>query len=79
MRSSTALSIIGGGLILQALVFYTFASPLTLQIFPGAGAFASYPAFSKNTLTADALAVCEVIKKANQAALGGAMLANMQK
>lgn len=36
MRPKTALLIIGGGLILQSLIFYTFAMPLTLQIFPGA-------------------------------------------
>ena len=37
MRSKTALGIIGSGLIIQALLFYAFATPLTLQIFPGAG------------------------------------------
>ena len=37
MRIETALRIIGGGLVLQGLLFYTFASPLTLQIFPDAG------------------------------------------
>ena len=36
MRLETALRIIGGGLVLQGLLFYTLASPLTLQIFPDA-------------------------------------------
>ena len=36
MRIETALRIIGGGLVLQGLLFYTLASPLTLQIFPDA-------------------------------------------
>ena len=37
MLSQTALRIIGSGLILQGLLFFAFATPLTLQIFPGAG------------------------------------------
>ena len=36
MHPKTALLIIGGGLILQGLLFFSFATPLTLQIFPGA-------------------------------------------
>ncbi len=36
MRTETALRIIGGRLVLQGLLFYTFASPLSLQIFPDA-------------------------------------------
>jgi len=34
--SKTALSLIGGGLIIQGLIFYGFAGPLTAQNFPGA-------------------------------------------
>ena len=37
MRPQTALGIIGGGLVLQGLLFFTFATQLTMQIFPGAG------------------------------------------
>lgn len=37
MRPQFALRIIGGGLVLQGLLFYAFAMPLTIQIFPGAG------------------------------------------
>ena len=36
MRPQTAVSIIGGALVVQGLLFYVFANPLTLQIFPGA-------------------------------------------
>ena len=36
MLPQTAVRIIGGALVLQSLVFYAFATPLTLQIFPGA-------------------------------------------
>ena len=36
MPPQTAISIIGGALVLQGLLFYAFATPLTLQIFPGA-------------------------------------------
>ena len=36
MRPQTALRIIGGALVVQGLLFYAFATPLTLQIFPGA-------------------------------------------
>lgn len=31
------LRVIGGGLVVQGLLFFAFASPLTEQIFPGAG------------------------------------------
>ena len=36
MLPQTAVSIIGGALVAQSLLFYAFAIPLTLQIFPGA-------------------------------------------
>ena len=36
MLPQTAVRIIGGALVVQALLFYAFATPLTLQIFPGA-------------------------------------------
>ena len=36
MRPQTAIRIIGGALVIQGLLFYAFATPLTLQIFPGA-------------------------------------------
>ena len=36
MRSKTALQIIGIGLILQGLMFYVLAKPLTLQLFTNA-------------------------------------------
>jgi peptidoglycan/LPS O-acetylase OafA/YrhL len=36
MRPQLALRLIGGGLVLQGLLFYSFATPLTIQIFPGA-------------------------------------------
>ena len=36
MLPQTAVRIIGGGLVVQGLLFYAFATPLTLQIFPGA-------------------------------------------
>ena len=36
MSPQIALRVIGGGLIFQGLVFFVFAAPLTLQIFPGA-------------------------------------------
>ena len=36
MLPQTAVSIIGGALVVQGLLFYAFAIPLTLQIFPGA-------------------------------------------
>ena len=36
MLPQTAIRIIGGALVLQSLLFYAFATPLTLQIFPGA-------------------------------------------
>ena len=36
MRPQLALRLIGGGLVLQGLLFYGFATPLTFQIFPGA-------------------------------------------
>ena len=36
MLPRTAVSIIGGALVVQSLLFYAFAIPLTLQIFPGA-------------------------------------------
>ena len=36
MLPQTAIRIIGGALVLQGLVFYAFATPLTLQIFPDA-------------------------------------------
>ena len=36
MLPQTAVRIIGGALVLQGLLFYAFATPLTLQIFPGA-------------------------------------------
>ena len=36
MSSQIALRVIGGGLIFQGLLFFVFAAPLTLQIFPGA-------------------------------------------
>ena len=34
MRPQLALRLIGGGLVLQGLLFYGFATPLTIQIFP---------------------------------------------
>jgi hypothetical protein len=37
MSSKFALSVIGSGLIIQGLLFYAFAGPLTDQSFPGAG------------------------------------------
>ena len=36
MLPQTAVRFIGGGLVLQGLLFYTLATPLTLQIFPSA-------------------------------------------
>ena len=36
MLPQTAIRIIGGALVIQGLVFYAFATPLTVQIFPGA-------------------------------------------
>ena len=36
MLPQTAIRIIGGALVIQSLLFYAFATPLTLQIFPGA-------------------------------------------
>ena len=36
MLPQTAVRIIGGALVVQSLLFYAFAMPLTLQIFPGA-------------------------------------------
>ena len=36
MLPQTAIRLIGGALIIQGLFFYAFATPLTLQIFPGA-------------------------------------------
>ena len=36
MLPQTAIRIIGGALVIQSLFFYAFATPLTLQIFPGA-------------------------------------------
>ena len=36
MLPQTTARIIGGALVLQGLLFYAFATPLTLQIFPGA-------------------------------------------
>ena len=36
MLPQTAIRMIGGALVMQGLVFYAFATPLTLQIFPGA-------------------------------------------
>ena len=36
MRPQLALRLIGGGLVLQGFLFYGFAIPLTIQIFPGA-------------------------------------------
>ena len=36
MRPQLALQLIGGGLVLQGLLFYGFATSLTIQIFPGA-------------------------------------------
>ena len=36
MRPQLALRLIGAGLVLQGLLFYGFATPLTIQIFPGA-------------------------------------------
>ncbi|MDC1383624.1 hypothetical protein N8500_09090 [Candidatus Puniceispirillum sp.] len=36
MSPQIALRVIGGGLICQGLLFFAFAAPLTLQIFPGA-------------------------------------------
>ena len=36
MLPETAVRIIGGALVLQGLLFYAFATPLTLQNFPGA-------------------------------------------
>ena len=36
MRPQLALRLIGGGLVLQGLIFYGVATPLTIQIFPGA-------------------------------------------
>jgi hypothetical protein len=36
MRPQLALLLIGVGLVLQGLLFYGFATPLTIQIFPGA-------------------------------------------
>jgi len=36
MLPQTAIRIIGGALVIQGLLFYAFATPLTLQIFPGA-------------------------------------------
>ena len=36
MRPQLALRLIGSGLVLQGLLFYSFATPLTIQIFPGA-------------------------------------------
>jgi hypothetical protein len=37
ISSKTTLTMIGGGLIIQGLIFYAFAGPLTDQNFPGAG------------------------------------------
>jgi hypothetical protein len=42
MLPQTAIRIIGGALIVQSLLFYAFATPLTLQIFPGAGEEATH-------------------------------------
>jgi hypothetical protein len=36
-QPQTALAVIGAGLVLQGLMFFAFAEPLTRQIFPGAG------------------------------------------
>ena len=36
MLPQIAIRVIGGALIIQGLLFYAFATPLTLQIFPGA-------------------------------------------
>ena len=36
MRTQLALRLIGSGLVLQGLLFYSFATALTIQIFPGA-------------------------------------------
>ena len=37
MLPQITIRIIGGALVVQGLFFYAFATPLTLQIFPGAG------------------------------------------
>ena len=42
MLAQTAISIIGGALVAQGVLFYAFAIPLTLQIFPGASNEATY-------------------------------------
>ena len=36
VSTKAALALIGGGLIIQSLIFYAFAGPLTDQNFPGA-------------------------------------------
>ena len=37
MSPKNLLRVIGAGLIIQGLLFFAFAAPLTQQIFPGAG------------------------------------------
>ena len=37
ISTKATLTMIGGGLIIQGLIFYAFAGPLTDQNFPGAG------------------------------------------
>ena len=37
MSPQNLLRVIGGGLVIQGLLFFAFAAPLTEQIFPGAG------------------------------------------
>ena len=45
MLPQTAIGIIGGALITQSLLFYAFATPLTLQIFPVASDEATHVGF----------------------------------
>lgn len=42
VSTKTVLTLIGSGLIIQGLIFYAFAGPLTDQSFPGAGAEARH-------------------------------------
>jgi hypothetical protein len=37
LNPQNTLRLVGGALIIQGLIFYAFAAPLTVQIFPGAG------------------------------------------
>ena len=42
VSTKTVLTLLGVGLIVQGLIFYAFAGPLTDQSFPGAGAEARH-------------------------------------